>query len=286
MTALLVVLGSMLAVAGVVLIVAWWGRPTTQAVHTPSTSLWTRLVDARRSLTRPALVKGILTAGSALALTWYTGWPLLLAIVPIAVIGLPKLLGEPPQPDIELLQALDRWVRGLTATMGTGRSITDSIRASVRHAPPLLAEPVALLVRRLDDRWTAPQALQAMADELASPDADAVLAALMLSAHRGGAGASATLGALADSLQERLKALRDIETERAKPRLVVRQVTGITVVVLGAALLFGRGFFEPYSTPLGQVILAALVTVYVLSLVLLRRMTLPRRRARILRGAA
>ena len=98
-----------------------------------------------------------------------------------------------------------------------------------------------------------------MADDLDAPDADAVLAALPLAAERGGTGATATLNALADSIQDRLKAQREIETERAKPRIVVRQVTIVTVSVLALALMFGRDFFAPYGTPVGQVILLSLL---------------------------
>jgi hypothetical protein len=124
-----------------------------------------------------------------------------------------------------------------------------------------------------------------MADELDSPDSDAVLAALTLSANRGGTGAQATLAALAESIQERLRALREIDAERAKPRIVVRQVTTITLVVLGGAFLLGGGFFDPYGTPVGQLILTVLVAGYLGSLLFLRRLTLPRGRQRILRGA-
>ena len=95
-----------------------------------------------------------------------------------------------------------------------------------------------------------------------------------------------TLGALADNIQDRLRALREIETERAKPRFVVRQVTIITVVVLGLALLFGGSFFAPYATGPGQMMLALLVTAYLGSLLFLRRLTLPRPRQRILRRFA
>jgi len=95
-----------------------------------------------------------------------------------------------------------------------------------------------------------------------------------------------TLAALADSIQERLKVMREIEAERAKPRYVVRQVTLITVVVLGAALVFGRDFFRPYGTPTGQAVLIALVALYAGSLLQLKRMTIPRHRARILRSQA
>ena len=68
--------------------------------------------------------------------------------------------------------------------------------------------------------------------------------------------------------------------------IVVRQVTVITLAVLGLALLFGGSFFAPYGTPLGQVLLAVLVGIYLGALVFLRRLTLPRTRQRILRRIA
>lgn len=285
MMVLLGVMSAMLLVTGVVGVVAWWPGSSTAAARPQSSSgLWTLPVDKlRRTSPRGvAFVAGGLIAGAAVA-AW-TGWPLMLLVVPVAAVGVPRLLAAPRQTDIELLQALDRWVRSMTASLATGKSVTDVLRLSARTPPPLIAEHLVLLVRRLDDQWTPAQALMAMADELAAPDADAVLASLMLAAQRGGTGATTTLAALADTIQSRLSALREIEAERAKPRVVVRQITVITLVVLGAAMLLAREFFVPFGTPVGQIILATLVVAYAGSLVALRRMTLPRRRARILRG--
>lgn len=238
-----------------------------------------------RPVVRVYWLRGVLGLAAGAVIAWVTAIPLLAVAGVVGGLVLPVLLGNPPARDIDLLQALDRWIRGLTATLTSGRSIADSIRFSAKGAPALLAEPLALLVARLDARWTVEQALRAMADDLDSPDADAVLASLMLASQRGGTGGATTLTALADNVQERLKALREIEAERAKPRIVVRQVTGITLVVLGLALVFGRSFFAPYGTALGQVILALLLAAYLGSLLALRRLTAPRQRARILRRA-
>ncbi len=248
-----------------------------------STHLWTRATGQLRTREgrRAALKVGAaLLAG--LVFFALTGWPLMLLLAPAAVLGIPMLLAAPTHHDIDLLQALDRWVRSLAATLPTGRSVAESVRLSLKQAPELLREPLSVTVLRMDDRWSTPDALRALADELGSPDADAVVAALVLAADRGGTGAAATLTALSESIQDRLRALREIETERSKPRIVVRQVTIITLVFLGGSLLLGRTFFEPYGTPLGQVILTGLIAAYVGSLVILRRMTLPRRRERIL----
>lgn len=285
MTLLMAVLSAMLLVGGVVILAAVAAGVLVQRPrHQSSTGLWTKAVGTLRSRSRRSRVTFLVGLIGGVLVTLWTGWPLMLIVVPVAVVGVPHLLSAPHQDQIELLSALDRWVRGMTATMATGKSITDALRLSARTPPPLLADHLVLLIRRLDDRWPAPQALLALADDLDSPDADAVLASLVLAAHRGGTGATATLVALADTIHERLKALREIEAERSKPRAVVKQVTVITLVLLSVALLLARDFFAPYSTPTGQLLLAALIAAYVASLVMLRRMTLPRQRERILRS--
>lgn len=285
MTMLVAVLAAMLLVGGVVILAAVAAgvlvqRPRARASAGVGSRWAARLAGLSR---RERLTITVGLVGGVLVALW-TRWPLMLVVVPIAVYGVPHLLSAPKQSQVELLQALDRWVRGMTATMATGKSITDALRLSARTPPPLLADHLVLLIRRLDDRWPAPQALLALDDDLDSPDADAVLASLVLAAHRGGTGATATLAALADTIQERLKALREIEAERAKPRAVVKQVTIITLVLLSASLLLARDFFAPYGTPVGQALLAGLLAAYVGSLVMLRRMTLPRERERILRS--
>lgn len=272
-----------LIAGGLVLLVA--GFNSRAAEPGPlSTGLWTRIVETRfGAAVRRRWWQVALAVAAGLFAAAITGWPLLVMLVPAVAYGLPVVLSAPSNRDLAMLEALDRWVRTLNSLLPTGRAITDAIRVSVRQAPALLAQELRLLTARLDDRWTIEQALFAFADELDSADADAVLAALALAAQRGGTGATATLAALADNIQDRLRALREIETERAKPRIVVRQVTVLTVAVLGLAFVFGGSFFAPYASGVGQVLLAALVTAYLGSLLLLRRLTLPRPRQRILR---
>lgn len=271
---------------GVVLAVAGFNSPPAQW-SSSSTGLWKNIVESRAGeVVRRRWWQALLALGAGLVAASLTGWPLLAVLVPAVAYGLPVVLSAPSNRDLALLEALDRWVRTLGSLLPTGRSIQDAIRVSLRQSPALLAPHLRLLAVRLSDRWTIQQALFALADDLDSPDADAVIAALALAAQRGGTGASATLAALADNTQDRLRALREIETERAKPRFVVRQVTLITLVVLGLALAFGGSFFAPYGTDLGQVLLAALVAAYLSSLLFLRRMTLPRPRQRILRRDA
>jgi len=217
-------------------------------------------------------------------LAMLTGWLILIAVLPLLALGLPYLLILPRPRDIQLLEALDRWVRSLAVTLGTGKSITDAIRISRRTAPPLLADEINLLVTRLNNRWETRDALMRFADAIDSPEVDGVIAALILASSRGANGASVTLQALADSIQAQLKGRRVIEVVRSKPYVVVRQVTMISLSTLVLVFLLSPNFFAPYRTPLGQTLLSALLIIYLASLLLMRRKAHQPDRPRILVG--
>lgn len=238
-----------------------------------------RRLPALSSTTRVRLGVG-LALGIAASLA--TGIVVLVPVVPLLVVLLPVLLGRVAHPDVDLLEDLDRWVRLLTAAVATGKSVPDAIRSTRAQIPTRLVEPVTVLLDRLDARWSVRDAMAGLADDLDSADADAICAALTLIAERGGVGASATLEALASHVQVRLHALREINAERAKPQMVVRQVTLITIGGLGLVVFMSPGYFHTYTTPVGQVLLVVLTCAYLGSLLMLRRMAAPEPRARIL----
>ena len=98
-----------------------------------------------------------------------------------------------------------------------------------------------------------------------------IAANLILGARRRGTGLASVLDALAESVAADVRARREIEADRAKPRATARWVTIITVTVLAFLSLTGN-YVAPFGTPLGQVLLAALLCLYVATLVWMRRM--------------
>ena len=247
-----------------------------------STSLWTAVDNWFSRLPRRSRVHGLTGLGVGAVGYLVTGWAVLILIVPILAVVVPALLADPPRRDLDVMRALERWVRLVSGSASTGKSVIDAIRATRRQAPALLVEPLTRMVARLDSRWDTRAALQGLADDLDSADADQVIAAIMMASERGGTGATSTLDALAASLQERIRAARGIRAERAKPRVVVRQVSIIIAVVLAGALALGREYLAPYRTGVGQVLLCCYAGLYLVGLVALSQRSKPRRRARIL----
>lgn len=286
MTAEIAAVAGLLLSGGLVLVIAGASRrwhPSARTKRAGAASTWARL--SRRPPGRRGRRRDLILLGSTLigvVVAALSGWLVAIVVAPLLALGLPYLLSLPEARDVQLLEALDRWVRGLAATLSTGRSVTDAIRMSRRTAPPVIAQEVGMLVSRLDNRRDTHEALQRFADDLDSADADPVVAALMLASDRGAVGASTTLHELAESIQDQLKGRRLVETERSKPYVVVRQVTVITMVTLVGVFVLSPGFFAAYRTPLGQLVLSVLIVAYIGSLVLLRRRAKQAPRDRIL----
>jgi tight adherence protein B len=286
-SSILAITAGLLITSGLLGIIYGLQRQTRRASQrTQSIRQWwtraTRRPPGSRGRQRDMILLLSVIIGCVIAML--TGWLILIVVLPLLVLGLPYLLILPTRRDIELLEALDRWVRSLAATLATGKSITDAIRISRRTAPPSLADEINLLVIRLNNRWETRDALMRFADAIDSPDGDGVVAALILASSRGANGASVTLQALADSIQAQLKGRRAIEVERSKPYVVVRQVTVISLSTLVLVFVLSPDFFAPYRTPLGQTLLSLLLIIYVTSLFLMRRKARQPDRPRILVG--
>lgn len=216
----------------------------------------------------------LLLAGGALGLVGWliTGWILALVIAPVAVIGLPILLSAPPAAtQIARLEAMEEWTRSLSGVLTVGIGLEEALVATLRSTPAPIADEVHRLVTRLRARWDTEKALRAFADELDDATGDLIAANLILGARRRGAGLASVLEGLAESVGADVRARRQVEADRAKPRATARWVTLISASVLVVLALSGT-YVEPYRTPVGQVLLVLLLSAYVATLIWMRRM--------------
>lgn len=227
-----------------------------------------------RHFNMPARTRVLLLAGIGLGLVGWvvTGWVLALVIAPVTVIGLPTLLAAPPAAtQITRLEAMAEWTRSLSGVLTVGIGLEQALVATLRSTPVPINAEVTRLVARLRARWDTETALRAFADELDDATGDLIAANLILGARRRGAGLASVLEGLAESVAADVRARREVEADRAKPRSTARWVTLISASVLIVLALSGS-YVEPYRSPIGQVILVVLLSAYVGTLTWMRQM--------------
>jgi Flp pilus assembly protein TadB len=274
MIVLVPALAGALIVGGVIALVV--GLTPSEVVERPPRK--------RRLKPLPRQTQGLLAAGvvSGLIAVMVTGWAMALVLVPIAFVGLPALLSSgQAQSRIERLEAMEEWTRSLSGVLTVGVGLEQALVATMRSTPAAIAPEVTRLVARLRARWATEQALRAFADELDDSTGDLVAANLILGARRRGAGLASVLDGLAESVAADVRARRQVEADRAKPRATARWVTIISASVLVVLAVSGT-YVEPYRSPLGQVILVGLLAAYVSTLVWMKRMATGRELPRFL----
>ena len=274
MIALVPALSGALVVGGLIALVL--GLRPSPMVERPSRP---RRVRELTKQTRMLLLGGF-AAGVVSFLV--TGWVLALVIVPVAFVGLPVLLSSSSAAQrIQRLEAMEEWTRSLSGVLTVGVGLEQALVATLRSTPAAIAPEVTRLVARLRARWVTEDALRAFADELDDATGDLVAANLILGSRRRGAGLASVLEGLAESVAADVRARRQVEADRAKPRATARWVTLISVSVLVILAVSGT-YVKPYQSPLGQVILVALLAAYVATLVWMKRMAIGRAMPRFL----
>ena len=272
--ALLSALGGAMVIGGLIGIVVGLRKvpPPPRGPSRAGAGRRSGLVDRATSMSkrsRIALLAGFV-AGVVVALL--TGWLIAALLIPAAVVGLPVLLSTPPSSArVDRLEAMEEWARSLSSGLTAGRGLDQALIKSLRTTPDSIKPEVGRLVNRLWAQWPTERALRAFAEDLDDATGDLLVANLILGARRRGAGLTSVLDGLAESVAADVRARRQIDADQAKPRTTARYVTLFTFGVLGFMALTGE-YIEPYSTPLGQVILALLLTAYVATLFWMRSM--------------
>jgi Flp pilus assembly protein TadB len=225
------------------------------------------------TLTAVSARRPLIAFGAGLAILLLTGWPVAGIAAAAAVVFLPKLgIGKSQRREIAVLEGLDQWTRRVGDLLTAGRALEDALATSAANAPAAIEGPANALARRLAARTGTEAALRAFASDIADPAGDRIAAALIIATSARGGRVRNVLNALADLLSRDVASRRQIEAERAEHRTTLRWITVILTIVT-VFMLWNRSYSAPYSTVIGEGVLAVVAALYAGGLAWLHRLT-------------
>jgi Flp pilus assembly protein TadB len=204
-----------------------------------------------------------------------TGWVVAGLAAGVLVLTWDRLFGGAREERTQMrrVEALATWTESLRDTIAGAVGLEQAIPASARAAAPALRPHLEALVDRLRARTPLPVALQLLADEIDDASADIIVAALILNARLRGPGLRQVLGALAKSAREEVDMRQRVMAQRASTRRSVQIVVAVSVLFVLGLALFNKDFVSPYSSPAGQVVLAAVCGLFALGFWWLRKLS-------------
>ena len=219
----------------------------------------------------PSPERFALVAATSLVVLLFTRWP-------VAAIGAGMAIGIATSPDlrrrsgdIDKAEALTVWAEMLRDATGTPRGIEGVLTATADGAPMLIRPHVVKLARRLAYE-PLDEALDDLAVDLAHPVGDLVVTSLRLAARSGGRQIRGVLDDLATAAREEARMHRRIEVARERPRSDMRSVIAIMTIFVTLLVFLARDYLEPYDSAVGQVVQAAVATVWAVGVTLMVRM--------------
>ncbi len=210
---------------------------------------------------RPAILR-IDLRRAAIALTAGLGGLLVtrwaVAAVALGALGwwAPQLLGGRAGRQVAMArtEAIASWTEMLRDTISAAHGIEAAIAATASLSPPPIRPEVLDLARRIE-RDPLDVALADLAESLAHPIADLVVAALSAAATNSTRELSDLLGTLASAARDEASMQLRVEAARARMRTAVRVITGVTLLTAVGLIVLNPVYVEPYSSVAGQVML-------------------------------
>jgi Flp pilus assembly protein TadB len=245
MTAIVAILGALLGV-GVMLVVAGWRGDIPPRRVRPAWS--PGMLSVAASLTAGAVMGGV------------TGWPVAALFAMAAAPLLPRWIRARGhgQVAVERLEGLAAWTEMLRDTLQAAAGIEGAISATARVAPVAVRADVQALAARLHRQQvgdTLGDALRDFAVAINHHMGDRVVNTLIAASERQGGGVTEQLTVLATHTRELLAFYREIDTDRVELRATIRLVVAVTVVFTVVLTAADAGYFAPFGTRTGQLVL-------------------------------
>ncbi|WP_245573271.1 type II secretion system F family protein [Amycolatopsis benzoatilytica] len=244
----------------------------------------TRAGDAASRPRRGLALRAGAAGGAAVLVTAVTGWIAGGVLAGAAAWFLPALIG----PDrvsgrrIARAEAIASWTEMLRDVLSSAAGLEQAVTATAALAPAPVRREVLALTARLHSGQRLPAALRRLAGELADPTADLVLAALVLASQQPTRRLADLLGSLAAAARQHVAMRLRVDAGRARTRTSARVIAATTLAFAAGVVAFDRGYLEPYDTPAGQAILAAVGCLFAAGFAWLSKITAGTGTARVL----
>jgi tight adherence protein B len=214
-----------------------------------------------------------------------TRWPV--AAIASGLLGWcsPELLGgrASRETGVARTEAIATWTEMLRDTIAAAHGLETAIAATSPVAPdPIRSEVLALSTAI--DREPLPTALRRLAEDLAHPIADLVVASLSVAATESVRELADLLGTLAASARDEAAMQLRVEAARARMRTAVQVITGCTLVTAIGLVVLNPSYVTVYASAVGQATLAVISICWGVALWWLARMSRFRTPERFLVG--
>jgi tight adherence protein B len=275
-TALAALLGLGVGVGLLLLIIGWRGVDPARP----------RRVQLRRRPDAPGDQRQVLRIGLAVAIGLLTGlatgWVVGAVLAGLACWALPRVLGRDPEHArrVARIEAVATWTEMLRDTLSAAAGLEQAILATAPLSPPAIRGEITELAARIENGDRLAPSLRALADQLADPTGDLVIAALVLAAEQQARQLGDLLGSLAHTAREQASMRMRVEAGRARTRTSVRVIVGTTIGFAVAVVLLNRPYLSAYDSVGGQVVLLVIGVLFSLGfgwLVRIARVTEPTR---------
>lgn len=217
---------------------------------------------AGRTTGRPAAsalrIAGALAAAAVVGAV--TGWPVAALLAAVAAWLLPSVLGPDAlaHRSLERVEAIAAWAEDLAGTLQGAAGIEQAISETAVSAPAQIRGELTGLAAAIRAGVRLPQALRALADDLADPTADLVINVLLQAATHQARDIAAGLSGVGRAARRQASTRMRVAAGRARIRTSTRIVIIVVLAATGLLAMFAQDLLRPYGTPVGQVVLAVL----------------------------
>ncbi|MCP3800700.1 pilus assembly protein TadB [Allokutzneria sp. A3M-2-11 16] len=261
-------LGAGVGVGLLLVCVGWHGRRGS----TP------RPRSRRSTTTPPHRARRVVIAVAVSVVTGaITGWVVGAVLAGLACWSLPGVLGPDRQHArrISRVEAIATWTEMLRDTLSAAAGLEQAVLATTHLAPSVIRGELAALSARIAAGARLAAALRQLADELADPTGDLVIAALVLAADRPARQLSDVLGSLAHAAREHAAMRMRVGAGRARTRTSVRVIVGTTLGFAVTVVLLNRDYLTAYDTATGQLVLLSIGALFAAGFTWLARIAHP-----------